>query len=264
MGMQQKASFNVERILRKIQGYCLRVDVLNSNELALYDTNTGAIICKTTPLHLQHLAERGLIDRQGSAIKLSDAGAMFMRRAESSDDQFATQHRALRSVEVRDEGRRWQALQNDEESPLKALYRRKTKSGNPFLSQKEFEAGERLRRDFTFGALMPSVTMRWQEKLGGCSGSDKADFSDQTLGARHRVNKALDAVGPELGSLLIDVCCFLKGMETIERERGWPVRSAKVVLKTALLALERHYHPKNHNRPQQYQRLQDLQDAASV
>ncbi|MDQ0315112.1 DUF6456 domain-containing protein [Amorphus orientalis] len=134
---------------------------------------------------------------------------------------------------------------NDAESPLAWLARRRDKAGNPLVSEAQFAAGERLRRDFTRGQLMPKMGIDWSlgTPAGGRGGRAGGiqELTDSALGARQRVNEALSAVGPDLSGLLVDVCCFLKGLEDVERERGWPARSGKVVLLIALSRLAGHY-----------------------
>jgi len=110
------------------------------------------------------------------------------------------------------------------------------------LNEAQFRAGERLRGDFEKANLQPRVSANWEASVAsGGRGSTVGDLSDFALDARRRVDKAIAAMGPELADVVLDVCCFLKGMETLERERGWPPRSAKLLLRTALTVLARHY-----------------------
>ncbi|HVV63351.1 MAG TPA: DUF6456 domain-containing protein, partial [Pseudolabrys sp.] len=92
--------------------------------------------------------------------------------------------------------------------------------------------------------MMPRTTSNWESPMSGGrrSGAERAGvFTETMIAARQRVRHALDAAGPEFAGLLLDVCCFLKGLDDIERERAWPSRSAKVVLQLALDRLARHY-----------------------
>lgn len=135
---------------------------------------------------------------------------------------------------------------NAQESPLVWLSHRKSRDGKAMVNAQQLAAGERLRRDFTQANLSPNVTMNWSANAGigssRCHGvPDALTFSDAVAAARTRVSSALSAVGPELSGVLVDVCCHLNGLETAERQAGWPRRSGKVILLLALTALARHY-----------------------
>ncbi len=138
-------------------------------------------------------------------------------------------------------------LINEKESPLSWLSHRKGRDGKPMVSTAQFTAGERLRRDFSRASLNPRVTMEWSMALSASAnrrngiGPNAVMMSDASAAARERVNAALAAVGPELASILVDVCCHLKGLEVSEQQAGWPQRSGKVILLLALSSLARHY-----------------------
>lgn len=134
---------------------------------------------------------------------------------------------------------------NVAESPLSWLFNRRDRNGNPLIGEAEFNAGERLRADFWFAQMTPNVTQSWSVTAttggSGRRGPHAAEQADNVIVAAERVRRALDAVGPELAGILIDVCGHLKGLEEIERRARWPQRSAKLVLGIALSALARHY-----------------------
>lgn len=194
---------------------------------------------------LATLASHGMVVRTSHSVALSAQGTALARQAaEATRDAAGRSDVDLVSVETASGPS--VALANLAESPLAQLMRRKGRDGRPFLTGVEYEAGERLRADYTRGQIMPRLGANWVASVssgrrGGSGGA--VDLTDAALAARQRVEAAIVAVGPELSGVLLDVCCFLKGLERVESERGWPVRSAKVMLKTALGVLARHYVP---------------------
>ncbi len=135
---------------------------------------------------------------------------------------------------------------NPAESPIAWLFSRRDGDGQPLISEAQFNAGEKLRADFWFAQMSPRVTQSWSATATGGGGRRGApgagvEMADNIAAAGERVRRALAAVGPEHAGILIDVCCHLKGLENVERNAGWPKRSAKIVLGIALAALARHY-----------------------
>lgn len=181
-------------------------------------------------------------------LLLTEAGAAFLKRKAHDAQQrpgegvdaFRAQHLSLAKASPIAGG---EPLFDEGESPLLWLARRKGADGRPLIEPHQFQAGERLRATFTMAQMMPRITANWHAPIAGKQrdGRGGEQMTDKVVAARQRMHLALDAVGPEFSGLLVDVCCFLKKLDEIERERRWPARSAKVVLQLALEKLARHF-----------------------
>jgi hypothetical protein len=199
-------------------------EVLLAADLAVRRPNGGLKITQTGQAHLARLA----FARSGAQI-----------------DPFLGQHLGLARDEIETADGRVGITVDAAESPLAWLARRKGRDGRALIEPVQLQAGERLRADVTRAQMLPRITANWTSSVAqdrrSAGGGRAATFTEAVIGARQRVRHALDAVGPEFTGLLLDVCCFLKGLEDVERERRWPPRSAKVVLQLGLARLARHY-----------------------
>ncbi|KAA2237583.1 ATPase [Salinarimonas soli] len=178
----------------------------------------------------------------GRRLTVSEAGAARVRRRAAGAEGFAGQHREMAAVTLATPEGPVRVAVNTAESPLDWLRRRRDRDGSPLIDAAAYEAGERLRRDLTQAGLMPGVTQRWDGLSTGRGGAaGPAAATDSMVAARQRLRAALQAVGPDFADLLVDLCGFLKGLETLERDRGWPARAGKVVVRLALGRLADHY-----------------------
>jgi Domain of unknown function (DUF6456) len=181
----------------------------------------------------------------GGSLKVTPAGLARLARGKSGQANsgvgpYRAQHLELaaRVLDPADGA----LIVDEAESPLAWLARRKGRDGRALIEPVQLQAGERLRADFTRSQLMPRTTANWNVAVTyDRGGNNPLTFTETVIAARQRVRAALSAVGPEFSGLLVDVCCFLKGLADVERERAWPPRSAKVVLQLGLERLARHY-----------------------
>jgi hypothetical protein len=135
--------------------------------------------------------------------------------------------RSVRSVTV-----------NLAESPLGWLFAR------GLLTQRQFDAGERLRWDWERAQLSPRVTMAWDaapvsSSRGGSIA--KPDATGAQIDAKRRFNDAIGCAGPGLADILWRVVCAGEGMRDAETALGWPARAGKLVLTFALDRIADYY-----------------------
>jgi hypothetical protein len=144
-----------------------------------------------------------------------------------SSETDPSRNRPARSVTV-----------NATESPLGWLFAR------GFVTQRQYDAGERLRSDWEHAQLAPRVTMSWDAApvaRGRGGFAPQPDLTGAQIDAKRRFDDAVAAAGPGLADILWRVVCAGEGMRDAETALGWPARAGKLVLAFALDRVANYY-----------------------
>lgn len=141
------------------------------------------------------------------------------RRLEGERRGDRAVRRTVRSVTV-----------NAAESPLGWLFSR------GLLTERQFNAGDRLRTDWERAQLAPRVTMAWDAtRLSHNRASGvEPDLTGMQIDAKLRFDRAIAAAGPGLSDILWRIVCAGEGMRDAETALGWPARAGRLVLTLAL------------------------------
>ncbi len=127
---------------------------------------------------------------------------------------------------------------NATESPLGWLFVR------GLVSQRQYDAGERLRSDWERAQLAPHVTMAWDATpvaRGRGGAAAEPDLSGAQIDAKRRFDDAIASAGPGLADILWRIVCAGEGMRDAETALGWPARAGKLVLTLALDRIAGYY-----------------------
>jgi hypothetical protein len=168
------------------------------------------------------LVSAGVLDAAGHPRPEARA---WLKRRLLDEGAFQAQHRMLQPETGG-------VVRDLTESPLARL----AAGAEPFLAPHQVDAGEQIRRLFERANLRQRVTMSYSaDRVAGNAGGGRArDLSDLAIDARRRLNELLADLPADCAGVVLDVCGFLKGLQQVESERGWPRRSAKLVLRIGL------------------------------
>lgn len=183
-----------------------------------------------TAVEIRELISRGVLAGSATTCRANTETAGWLKRARLDADVYAAQHRIPAPTS---DG----MVLNLAESPIARL----ASGESPFLLRHHLEAGERVRILVERAQLLPRVTMTYSASRTAGGQGHKADISDMAADARRAVARIHEWLPPDCASVVIDVCGFLKGLQDVERDRGWPRRSAKLVLRIGLDQLAQHY-----------------------
>jgi hypothetical protein len=181
------------------------------------------------------LISDGVLAGDEAACRATPATAGWLKRQLLDEAPYAGQHRL---TAISGDG----TEHNLAESPLMRLGRPSGGEG-AFLDAAQVEAGERLRRLVERAQLQGRVTMSYSptHSVAGGQRSRAAEAGDVAIDARRRLDAIARQLPADCFGVALDVCGFLKGLQQVELERGWPRRSAKLVLRIALDQLAQYF-----------------------
>lgn len=119
--------------------------------------------------------------------------------------------------------------------PVISVLARPARDGVRYLLPHHVQAADRIRHLFERSQLQSRVTMHYGPRVSsGRAGGSAADIPDSAADARKRLETVLRSMPFDCRGVVLDVCCFERGLQDIEQERNWPRRSAKLVLRIGL------------------------------
>lgn len=185
---------------------------------------------------VQELISTGALAGDREACRAAAETRAWLKRAMLTEDAHAAQHR----LEARTPHG---VTLNLAESPLARLATPHAGEKSAFLARHQVEAGERVRRLTERAQLQPRVTMSYSaaHTAGGKRVGHATEISDMAADARRALAEIHRVLPQDCADVVLDVCGLLKGLQTVELERGWPRRSAKLVLRIGLEQLAKYY-----------------------
>ena len=188
---------------------------------------------KASANEVEALIGTGALAGDRSACRANAETSGWLKRAYLDADGLAAQHRL---PAIRPDG----VELNLAESPLARLAAPAAGEA-AFLEPHQVEAGERVRKLVDRAQLQPRVTMSYSAASTKGGRGSAAGISDFAADARRSVADIYRVLPHDCADAVIDVCGLLKGLQEVERDRGWPRRSGKLVLRIGLEQLAQHY-----------------------
>ena len=200
-----------------------------------YGLQAGEARLRAPERVVARLAADGVLEADGHTCRAGSGARTWLRRSSLEAEHFAGQHRELVKTE---EG----LDRNLAESPLARLARPARGESQAFLDRAQLEAGERIRRLADRARLQPRLTMSYSatHTVNAKLGVGAGEISDLAADARRQLQDIVRLLPPDCAGVVLDVCGFSKGLRLVEAERGWPRRSAKLVLRIGLDQVARH------------------------